>query len=106
MAKLMRSPCADCIPRLELFDTFGFTNTYAARKDGNDAVHYGHNTTVMESQTLLNMLCQAKPLRGSPAAPLAKCSEGQGYNARLTAMNGETKAACIPDGWHASHSRR
>ena len=51
--------------RYSVLDTFAFTNTPYARKDPvmtpegpkPDALHYGHNTTLMEAVFLLNMIC-------------------------------------------------
>ena len=42
---------------VELFDACGVTNTLYAEIDGDDAVHYGSNTTSVEANVLLNLLC-------------------------------------------------
>ena len=42
---------------VEMFDTYSITNTEFARKDSQDAVHYKYSVTHMETQMLLNKIC-------------------------------------------------
>lgn len=92
--------------KLGLFSTFGLTNTFRARLDGDDAVHYGQNTSWMQAQVLLNALCQdkrAERLVLEFPAQRGNCMR-YSFDQQLQAATGEVKGPCIPDGWRASHN--
>lgn len=71
-----------------ILSTFAFTNTPYARADpvtnaegvkNPDALHYGKNTTMMEAQFLLNMIC---PREESAALEVALEGQEQGQDGR------------------------
>jgi len=87
----------------EFFNTYGLTNTYRARLDGIDALHYGRNTSWMESQVLLNSICEPdlEPVEFPP--PVGDCLN-YGFDKQL-AEAGEA-GPCVAHGWNSSHNRR
>lgn len=88
---------------VQMLSTLGMTFSYEAMKDGHDAVHYGHNTSAMEAQVLLNIMCN------DIVGDVPKSREGCGvdvhhYDQRLTELNGETaKSRCLPKDFKPKH---
>ena len=89
---------------VQMLSTLGMTFSFQAMKDGHDAVHYGHNTSAMEAQVLLNVICN------DMVGDVPESREGCGaavhhqYDRRLTELNGETaKSRCLPKDFKPKH---
>ena len=63
-----------------MYDTFNITSNIHdfPAKDGDDAVHFGHSTTLVEAQILLNMVCKRPD--GTVLQPTKRASSTQECN--------------------------
>jgi hypothetical protein len=99
--------------RVLFINSLGPTATEEARRDGSDSLHYGANTTQVEAQLLLNVMCPdvgnggrvldatpAEPARGAAACDTAAPRR----DSDMKATTGEGAGKCIPEGWKPRHN--
>eukprot|EP00747_Dinoflagellata_sp_TGD_P008726 gnl/TRDRNA2_/TRDRNA2_118347_c0_seq1.p1 gnl/TRDRNA2_/TRDRNA2_118347_c0~~gnl/TRDRNA2_/TRDRNA2_118347_c0_seq1.p1 ORF type:complete len:389 (-),score=45.12 gnl/TRDRNA2_/TRDRNA2_118347_c0_seq1:314-1480(-) len=91
--------------KLQLFDTRGLTNTLEAHADATDAVHFGTNTSTMEAQVLLNMICRdSEGRRLTGRASSAKGALKYGWlNRILQLATGESLRKPCTEGFKPAH---